>query len=356
MPGQRRGAAHGGNCLDLVRLGLAALVLLSHSYALVDGNLRRESLTQAFHTISFGELAVDCFFVLSGFLITQSWDNDPRALAFLRKRVLRIYPGFAAAFLVSVFVVGAVGAPDVAGYLRHVHVASDFKDIVFLRSPSSPPVFVGSHYAAVNGSLWTIRFEFMCYLLVLGLGVAGALRGKWPVVVLWICLSAGFLVFRFSERHAAVTGAIAGGDAVTLLRFVPIFLSGAVIYKTGLYQVRRPWLVALALAVLLVGMCNKVTAEVALAAAGGYLMLVAGLALSRPRRLAKLPDISYGVYLYGWPSQKLVIYAGVNAPLAVFWLSLVMAVCLGWLSWKFVEGPGLRFKHTHVEGLNTSST
>jgi len=349
MPNHRvETRTHDKNCFDLLRLLFAALVLLSHSYELVDGNRGRELLTRLFHTISFGEVGVDCFFILSGFLITMSWDSAPYAAVFLRKRVLRIYPGFVVAFLVSVFVVGAVGAPDTLRYFRALHLGGLAKDILLLRMPYTRPTFMGSYYPAVNGALWTIRYEFMCYLLLLGLGLVGALRGKFMVVALWAVSLAVFLGFRFSERHVAFTGAIAGGNLVTLVRFVPIFLSGAVMYRTGWYRRRPAWLVPLAAAVLVAGLCNKVTAEAALASAGAYLLLMFGSAVPKPRRFVKLPDISYGVYLYGWPSQKLVILAGVGAPLAVFGLSLVMAVCLACISWTFVEAPALRLKNAKL--------
>jgi peptidoglycan/LPS O-acetylase OafA/YrhL len=253
------------------------------------------------------------------------------------------------AFLISVFLVGLIGAPDPMRYLRALHVGSELKDLLMLRMPNTPPTFAGSHYPAVNGPLWTIRFEFMCYLLILGLGLLGALRGKFLLVALWAISLVAFLAVRFSERHLAGTGAIAGGTILTLARFVPIFLSGAVLYKTS-WHLRRPiWLIALALAVLVAGLCNKVTAEAALASAGAYLLVRFGGAVPKPRGFVKFPDISYGVYLYGWPSQKLVIYFGAaQTPLAVFGLSLAMAMCLAWLSWKFIEAPALRLKDSKL--------
>jgi peptidoglycan/LPS O-acetylase OafA/YrhL len=341
-----RDFTHDRNCFDLLRLIFASLVILSHAYELIDGNRNRELLTRVFHTISFGELAVDGFFVLSGFLITMSWEADKQPAAFLRKRVLRIYPGYAVAFLFSVFVVGPLGAPDSAAYFRHVHVVSDFKDLVLLKAPSTPPVFAGSYYPAVNGSLWTIRYEFICYLLLLALGVTGALRGRFVVVGLWAVSLFIFLAFRFTERHEAVAGAIAGGTLVTMVRFVPLFLAGAAMYKTCWHRRRPIWLVALALAVLVAGLFSKVTAEAALATAGAYLLLMFGVAVPKPPMFVKLPDISYGVYLYGWPLQKLLIFWGVSAPLVVFGLSLAMAACLGWVSWRIVEAPALRLKNS----------
>jgi len=47
-----------------------------------------------FGTQPLGAMAVDGFFLLSGFLIVQSWATDPNLGRFLLKRVLRIYPAF----------------------------------------------------------------------------------------------------------------------------------------------------------------------------------------------------------------------------------------------------------------------
>ena len=81
------------NNFGAIRLALAFLVILSHSSEMIDGNRSRELLTQVFGTISFGELAVDCFFIISGYLITKSYLSSTSALEYLVKRVLRIYPG-----------------------------------------------------------------------------------------------------------------------------------------------------------------------------------------------------------------------------------------------------------------------
>ena len=101
---------HYQNNLNFLRLLLAALVLLSHSPELIDGNRDREILTRIFHTISAGELAVNTFFLISGYLIVQSWQRHPKAAVFLRKRIIRIYPGFILASLVSALIVGPLGA------------------------------------------------------------------------------------------------------------------------------------------------------------------------------------------------------------------------------------------------------
>ena len=108
----RRFAKH-GNAFGFIRLCLAALVVVAHTPELIDGNRDRELLTGWFHTITFGELAVDGFFIVSGYLICGSWQKNPNALFFLVKRIARLYPAFAAMSVICIVMAApAGGAPS----------------------------------------------------------------------------------------------------------------------------------------------------------------------------------------------------------------------------------------------------
>ena len=169
----------GENSFTLLRFVLAALVILSHASG-HEGGI--DPLVRLFHTISFGELAVDAFFVLSGFLVTASWDRSPVPWKFLRKRILRIYPGFIASFLISVLIIGPIGAWDVQSYIGHLDSTQLVISAALLKMPTTPHVFSGS---VVNQALWTVHLEFACYLLLLGLGFARVLERKWAIILLW---------------------------------------------------------------------------------------------------------------------------------------------------------------------------
>src|SRR3982074_3309146 len=86
------------NNFGFLRLLFATLVILAHSPELVDGNRSREILTRIFGTMPLGEVAVDGFFLISGYLILQSLVNSKSYFEYLSKRVLRIYPGYIVAF------------------------------------------------------------------------------------------------------------------------------------------------------------------------------------------------------------------------------------------------------------------
>jgi peptidoglycan/LPS O-acetylase OafA/YrhL len=205
------------NNFNFMRLVFALLVIFGHSSELIDGNRGRELLTRAFGTISFGELAVDGFFLLSGYLILQSWDLQPQGWQFLKKRMLRIYPGFLVASLICAFVVGPL-AGNSMDYFAALDISSLLKSAFLLQIPTVPMVFQGQPYANINGAMWTISKEFSCYLFVLVAGMLGAFRIRHFCLVLTALTLAVIAVFKIKHLDA--------GD----LRLASFFLCGACYY------------------------------------------------------------------------------------------------------------------------------
>lgn len=153
------------NNFNLLRFLFASLVIVSHAPELQDGNRSREILTGIFGTISFGEMAVDSFFLISGFLIVKSWQERPDFTTFLSSRALRIYPGFIVCSLLCALVIGPLYGTS--HYLQDFNPLEFLGSVASLNKPAIPAVFQQSHYPAINGSMWSISYEFKCYLLVL---------------------------------------------------------------------------------------------------------------------------------------------------------------------------------------------
>ena len=148
----------GRNNFGFLRLFFAVLVIFSHSPELIDGNRSREILTQIFHTISFGEFAVDGFFLISGFLVTKSFMQSSTRRSYLLKRLARIVPGFAIAFLISLFIAGLLGGGDLSGIPMRENLIAFFT----LQQPALPGAFANLPYHDLNGAVWTISYEFRC--------------------------------------------------------------------------------------------------------------------------------------------------------------------------------------------------
>lgn len=337
------------NNFNFLRLFFAALVLLSHAPEIADGNRSREVLTQIFGSLSFGELAVDGFLLLSGYLIVQSWINDPNAVSFLQKRIARIYPGFIVASIIGALIVGPLGSVP-SEYFSHFKIWSFVKGTIFLQSTITPPVFPGLATSAVNSSMWTIFYEFVCYLLVMGFGVLGVVKRR----KLWLTLAIAVLFALALNKfgYIQLTGSDLLERARNMLRLASVFFVGGCfcLYREKIKF--QPVMAVFAAAVLLAGLFWANAAEVALTIFGGYLLFyLAHARIPMLRKFNELPDISYGLYLYGWPVQMLLFWYFPNlSPWAVFPLSLAASALLGYISWHTVEKPCLRLKNLRFKG------
>lgn len=338
------------NNFNLLRLLFATLVLLSHAPELTDADGRRELLHRLFGTLAFGDLAVDGFFLLSGCLIVQSWQRSPQLSDFLKKRVLRIYPGFIVASLVSALIVGPLGSIP-AQYFAHFQWPKFLFSLFLLQQPPVPPVFSGTNWVGVNGSLWTIAYEFRCYLFVAVWGICGLFRRKklWlamTVVLVLLSLAPGFVGRLHLPGENLLRQLSIKNDLSDIVRLTAMFGVGGCFALFRERIVLRPLWALLAGGALLACLFNYKAASFGLATFGAYLLFwfaeVQSPLLARFRRL---PDISYGVYLYGWPVKKLLTwyFPGIS-PWLVFALACVFCTGLGLASWFGVERPFLRLK------------
>lgn len=342
------------NNFGALRLLFALLVILSHSPELIDGDRSREILTRIFGTLSFGEFGVDGFFLISGYLITKSFHDSRSAGGFVLKRVLRIYPGYVVSYLLCVFVLG----PFVGGQITELSGIKVFMEIACLGDPSMQGVFWGTPYPVLNGSMWTIAYEFRCYLLVLAAGLVGLLSRRG----LLACLAVGLIAL--SAMQPNIWGwfphrlHIFFGEPGTSVRFAGVFACGALYY---LYRdlIRYDWrLATLAALGLIALMFSSRLAEAALAVLGGYIFFWFAFNV-RSQKLAAIGqkvDISYGIYLYAWPVQKSLIWWDPEiSPWLVSIETMAIAGLFAFGSWRLVEKPFLDLKATFVAASIASS-
>ena len=348
--------ARDGNNFNFLRLVLAALVLFSHSFALT-GRGHLEPLVRVSGTLSLGALAVDGFFLLSGFLIARSWTQTPQVGTYLKKRLLRIYPGFIVAFAFCILILGllASSSPD---YFGQLHPKNLVLRALLLQEPAAPAVFRGQLYPVLNGAMWTIAYEFRCYLLVLFLGLLGFTRRKY----LWLAATL-LLMAIYPWRPEAGSFDFAQsfyilGRPGPLIRLTMIFMAGGCFYLFA-HRIHFRAATALLCAPLLVAamIWSNRFAELAVAALGGYLLFwFAFLEIPQLDRFKRAPDISYGLYLYGWPAQKLVLLLyPVITPLPLFVLALPIAAVLGYVSWQIIEKPALQLKRRSAASVDFSA-
>jgi peptidoglycan/LPS O-acetylase OafA/YrhL len=327
------------NNIQLLRLAAAAAVLLFHSYAFT-GHMNDDPLYRASGATNFGSLGVQCFFVLSGFLVTRSWLSRPRLAAFAAARALRIYPALLAAVALSIALGGASSALPWREFLA-AQATLDFawnNALAWEVRYALPGAFPANVFAGtVNGSLWTLPVELRLYIAVAIAGVAGVLARADRCVLVVAGLVA---LFAWKPQWLPLSPSI---DLVRDLAL--LFGLGALAYVA---RARVP----LSLAALAAGIALYIgnpgghwrgMASVPVLAYG--VLVLAYHPRVQWRRYNHLGDYSYGLYVYAFPVQQTIIARVPGlAPAELFAASFAATLALAAVSWHGLERPALGLK------------
>jgi peptidoglycan/LPS O-acetylase OafA/YrhL len=327
------------NNFGLLRLILALAVVVSHAFSVATGRVEDEPWAQT-TGFTLGEHAVNGFFAISGFLVTMSYDRRGWR-DYLLARSLRIAPGLiAATLLVSLGLGAAMTRLDLGAYLAdpQLHRFITGTLTTFKSAAALPGVFEDNPLPFPMGTVWTLKYETICYLGVVLGGVLG-LQGR-PRLVL--ALGIALLAATILREIVAPDGP---RRIETALRLPLIFLVGGLIY---LFRARIPVsLPGLALALVgLVVLSPTPLYKPALYLVTAWGVLVLALAPALTQRSTEPPaDLSYGVYLYGWPVQQAgqALFPEWGA-FALFWPGLAVTLVVAYLSWILVEEPALGLK------------
>jgi peptidoglycan/LPS O-acetylase OafA/YrhL len=323
-----------------MRLFLAVLVIFSHCYPVTLGTTLNEPIAKVTHgNVSGGLLAVDIFFLISGYLVTASLVRSKSLWSYLRKRISRIYPGFIGVTLFNLLIV----VPLASGHLRGSTFLLRAVSAIFRTCALSDLRWDGAFSSnplpgVVDGSLWTIPMEFSCYILLAILGLCGVMHSKRACLLL-LGLSLAVKVC-FSVYIWNFNVGMKGGTADGEITFLPMFLAGAVFY---LYRdklvFRGSWAAVLMLIICAVSSIPE-GLNCVFPVAGAYLVLF--LAYNphiRFSHFARHGDYSYGTYLYAFPIQQLVVmrWGGHISPILLFCIATPLTLLAGMSSWFLIE-------------------
>jgi peptidoglycan/LPS O-acetylase OafA/YrhL len=187
----------------------------------------------------------------------------------------------------------------------------------------------------------------MCYLVVAGLGLVGLASKRWvPVVILAMAVVGAMLLPPITYGGALTQQPM---DAATSIMFLAartaiMFSAGALIYHFRGAIPARWSLVGLSVFVVLAASLlpdYRVVAALPLA----YALIVSG-ALVRNKRFRLRTDLSYGLYIYAFPIQQLLVISGLvflNPPVFAV-ISTAATLPLAALSWFLVEKRALALK------------
>jgi len=330
------------NNFDFIRLLAASLVVFSHSFPLVEGNELNEPLSMVTAgKLTLGYLAVMIFFVISGFLVSASWENRKNIYSFLRARMLRIFPGLFAMLLFTLLTVSFISTLEFDAYLStgirywlsnlFLYMPQGKIETVFTNNPLT---------STINGSLWTLRIEFTCYLIV---GLFGVLSifNRGAIWLLWL----GSLLLTIYPILPTTFAA----------QFFPLmtwFASGmlAYLYKDQQAGKKLAWMILSIASLWLI----TSSALVLLSPLVAWLLIKIAYLESPFLHFGRYGDFSYGVYIYGFPIQQLVVYLMIKYSISLDWwicflISFPITLILAAISWHLVEKRFLRRKTGHLQ-------
>lgn len=332
---RRSGRVHNNN-FDSVRLLGALLVLTGHAFVLT-----AHFPVPRFFGIPVHTLGVAVFFCVSGYLVEGSWLRRPCAGGFLRNRCLRIFPGLVAVVLVTVFLLGPLVTNTGLEYFQKPQTYQYLLSITLDAQYFLPGVFRDAVHAsrAVNGSLWSLGVEFICYLVVLGAGLALRQRGYVIFAILAVLCAAA----TFAPEESPL-------DALKPAASMVVFFAAGAILSAVKPSVRTLASMTIAGIVVWLGIAIALPSVAILGAwvtLPGLVILVGRSTTPGLRSAARFGDLSYGIYLWAFPVQQLVLHYFGHVPLALN-LILVFALTLplAFISWHLIERRALAFAVT----------
>lgn len=335
---QRRGTNH----FDLIRLSMSLLVVWSHSFALYRGTESSEPASLLFNGVyNSGKIGVMIFFIISGFLITKSFIRTKSTWLFMQSRIKRIYPGYLVATTICAFIIVPLYSSNWS--FTFFEAAKTLGANLLLKNYFPPSnVFAANPTPnAVNGSLWSIPYEFWCYIGVAILGMLGVLLNRWLTLIALVATLAGRVV-------CDILGKKPGGGIIEYVIgwpymwfvILPSFLLGMLAYThRDLIPRNRMLLAALTVSGIISSHLSEHLANMLVAPALAYTTFYVAFSPVKLPEAARWGDFSYGTYLYAYPIQQM-LYAsyGDSLNLATYiMLSLLAALFAGVLSWHFIE-------------------
>lgn len=338
--------ARQANNIDFIRLIAASLVIIAHAPYILNLDALSWDPMSKIYGINMGRLGVFIFFIISGYLITMSWQKKKDIVDFTLARILRIYPAVIIVVILSVFILGPLLTTiSIGDYFnssitkQYIQDATLFRMYYYL-----PGVFESNPTHSINGSLWTLPYEFTCYIFIGILGLMKIISNKKSAIIFYILLI--FVDFFFDKQVHGIVIPIIGIDFKTFFPLFLYFISGSLFYILR-DNIKLNILGAIVSTIILY--CSKGTTISAYLSPILLTYIIITLAFYEPlpfKRIGKYGDLSYGLYLYAFPVQQLIVYVLGNeiSLFTMIILSFLLTLPFAYFSWHFIEKPSIQMR------------
>ena len=336
------------NFFTPLRFIFAFMVLIGHAFIVASRDLQGEP--HVFYEYTFSYLAVNLFFVASGFLVTKSMLYRGDLAEFASARILRIFPALVLHVLLIMFIVGPlVTQLPLSAYFAQPDLwTQPFQVLSFYNTDMElPQAFIGNNETLASAATWTLRYEVLAYIATALIFTLGFMRKKWMLLAQFVLVSILWMTAKMSGQFDNLPATIKA-----ILRFGVCYSLGAAVFA---YRERiRFHIIGLA-AVTAAAMLTNGTAifEVMTAIMIAYFVFWAAyIKLPRLNRLQTVSDISYGIYIYHWVFLQILNYFfPAMGPWEMIVYCAILTIIVSMASWHWVEKPMLNSKTSFAEYL-----
>ena len=324
------------NNFDFLRIVFALTVAFAHLIELSDIEVLRP-YRQYFNT----RLAIDGFFVISGFLIAKSYENSKSLKQYVFKRIKRIVPAYVVVILFSALLFSVISTNSFYDYYTNIqfwkYLTANLSFQNYLE-PCLPGVFETNGICAINGALWTIKIEEAFYLSVpIFYWFLRVKKLKFYSLVIFVyVLSVTYYSYFMYMDNYRIAKQLPGALA--------FFATGIMFYKN--FSVLLKWKDYIIIPCLILFIVEQYIfhTQILKPIAFGFMVFFTAYSFRFLNNFGKYGDFTYGIYIYHFPLIQLFLFLGlfnrlpvVISSLAVMMFTLILAI----LSWYLIEIPYL---------------
>jgi peptidoglycan/LPS O-acetylase OafA/YrhL len=331
------------NNFNILRLIFASTVIISHSFPLTKQPEFFLEITN--QQIDLGRLSVEVFFVISGYLIYNSLSYSKSLLGYLWKRVLRLFPALIVMLLVTMGIILLVNKSDNMLHQTDFYTYLPRNLSLYYVQYAVSGVFVNNPYPyAINGSLWTLAYEFSMYLVLTPL----YFTKNNNIRLGFLSLLFAFFGYCYLAKPLTLQPHFAKLNLISseFYRLGSYFIAGSLLTFFNIKSIKTNKNILLLLTLILVSIFLNIYNIIALFALPLLIILI-GISFNKRTWTfsEQLGDISYGIYIYGFLVQQTLMNYFELGPIELMCCALVLTCVPAYLSWHLIEKKALKFKN-----------
>lgn len=341
------------NNFDFLRFLFALLVVVSHSYPLSGDNESSQWIYKITNgQIVLAQIGLSGFFIISGYFIFQSLERSKDLLDYFKKRFLRLFPALAVVLIISIILVPFVYEGEVSFFKNTaVYTYVPYNLSLYGFQSSIKGVFDTNPYHSINGSLWTIRYEFSLYVALAFLFFFRAQK-QLITFILFVCFSIFMILNTFCLNRFGGSS-LFGLQGFHVLNLGTFFICGSLLASLQFEKIKHKSIILIiSVLILVLSLYYNFYDSVKHLVFPIVILLIGFIPLPFISTFGKFGDMSYGIYIYSFPIQQTLMYYYKMNTYSLLIYSVLLSIGFGYISWHLIEKRALKYIRKHVLNKN----